>query len=134
MAIQAEKIEIPLKDEDLIANICIQIGSERDRQIAEKKYDYAHDKLFNNSNDLATMAAYYAADTVPYGLREDRQPANGDEVLTPLWPWIGSTKDTKHKHDRRQQLIIAAALIVAEIERIDTDGFKDVHIPADHNN
>jgi hypothetical protein len=87
--------------------VLAEIGSERARQIEVKGYDAAHDDAHNNGA-IAEAAACYASRfnllvMDPRSIRPRR-----------LWPWEGAPKGT-----RRQQLVKSAALIVAEIERLD---------------
>jgi len=78
------------------------ISDERERQLA-KGWDAKHDDLHGNS-ELAIVAASVALHRT-------------NHELDPLpYDW-GITY--KHDNDRRRQLLIAAALLVAEIERID---------------
>ena len=70
-------------------------------------------------------AACYAAPIQVF----KRQDGSYNEVqFVDPWPWPGNfrgnpvrtfTKDWKDGKDRRRQLVIAASLVVAEIERID---------------
>lgn len=76
-----------------------EIATERRRQIVEEGWDDEHDDQWND-NQLAAAAACYA---MPDGLPDE-------------WPW---TADWWKPKDRRRDLIRAAALLVAEIERID---------------
>jgi len=82
------------------------IQNERDRQIL-KGYDADHDDG-HNDGCLADLAAYCAAS-------RDRS----NQIVLPVWAAkYADHIDAKHGHDRRQMLVIAAALIVAEIERL----------------
>ncbi len=76
-----------------------EIKAERIRQITEEEWDQDHDDGVNIHGELAHGAACYASRA----------------RLT--WPW--DSGDKRYKHPRRRRLIIAAALLVAEIERID---------------
>ena len=81
-----------------------EIRAERHRQIA-KGYDADHDDS-NESGCLAVLAA-----GVCLGPDSDLTADNDlmeDQIVHIV-----------QKHPRRQQLIIAAALVVAEIERLD---------------
>lgn len=86
------------------------INYERERQQTEEGWTRDHDD-HHASGHMANAAAYYA-------LTPDLR--NGSVIAQPLnhiWPWDWAW--FKPKHDRRQQLVIAGALIVAEIERLD---------------
>lgn len=74
-----------------------EIAAERARQISKEGWTPEHDD-HHNDGSLARAAASYAA---------------GERLW---WPWRDS--DWKPK-DRRRDLIRAAALIVAEVERLD---------------
>jgi|PlaIllAssembly_1097288.scaffolds.fasta_scaffold136512_1 hypothetical protein len=93
------------------------IAGERDRQAAPKNYggegyDAQHDDNYDHRHgELAQAAACYA---IPPTAR--RQPA---------WPstWL-RRHDKRKKHSRLRQLEIAAALLVAEIERLERIEFR----------
>lgn len=78
-----------------------EIQGERIRQIKEEGYSAEHDDEFVHG-DLAMAAAVYACP--------------GVEKI--IWPFGGSPKFK----DKRSNLIRAAALIVAEIERLERKG------------
>lgn len=81
-----------------------EIAAERKRQIEVEGYDAAHDDL-HKYEELAQAAASYA-------LAE----ANLGDAAESVWPWdMVEFRPT----NARRNLIIAAALIVAEIERLD---------------
>lgn len=87
------------------------IGSERLRQREVEGWVIEHDDELEYG-ELGDVAAYYAC-TYQSQLRDST-------VLSKLWPvsWseMLARKDSK---DRRRQLVVAGALIVAEIERLD---------------
>lgn len=70
----------------------------------DEKWNDEHDDEHVNG-EIARAAAVYA---LPDGIRR---------WFIGLWPWDLSW--LKEKHDRRRQLVIAGALIIAEIERFD---------------
>lgn len=76
--------------------------SERKRQIENNGYDHTHDDLHVNEQ-LITAAFAFA-----YGESE-------------LWPWDLESwnKVVAHNHSKREMLVKSAALLIAEIERID---------------
>lgn len=86
------------------------IADERDRQI-EKGWSFAHDDQ-HDDGDLARAAACFATATVPI------KPIyyTPKQALADLWPWDHSY-DSRSQHTPLQNLAIAGALIVAEIER-----------------
>lgn len=79
------------------------IVDERLRQQYEEGWDESHDDQ-HVDEELAYAAAYYACPRLA-----------GD---TPYWPWDPEWDKSK-KHSRESQLIIAGALILAELERLD---------------
>lgn len=79
-----------------------EVGRERERQIA-KGYDSAHDDEHSDGS-IAAAAAYYAW---------------GKGAPEYLWPWEEAARPTLSLMPDRERLLIAAALLVAEIERID---------------
>lgn len=81
--------------------------AERNRQIEAEDFDANHDDMATKGQ-LATAGACYALTASPY------YPAG--RAAHRLWPWdIEWWKPT----DIRRNLVKAAALIIAEIERID---------------
>lgn len=84
------------------------VAAERERQISREGFSYTHDDQHNN-NEMAIAAVCYA----------DPDPKMSEHYLCPVhWPW--NVHDWKPK-DRRRNLVRAAALIIAEIERLDRD-------------
>jgi hypothetical protein len=75
--------------------------AERQRQISVEGWTPEHDDG-NFSGDLARAAACYALDGLP--------------TLQPVWPWDADWWKPK---DRRGNWVRAAALVLAEIERLD---------------
>lgn len=80
-----------------------EIAAERRRQTEAEGYDAAHDDAHVNG-DIAKAAAAYAAASVR------------SAVGAQLWPW--RIDEFKPKNGR-DSLIKAAALCLAEIERLD---------------
>lgn len=78
-----------------------EIAAERKRQVDVEGWDDEHDDE-HVKGELADAAAYYAA-------RDNRLE---------LWPFDDEW-NKRGDHSRRRQLVIAGALIVAELERID---------------
>lgn len=75
-------------------------GNERKKQVEKKSYDDENDDGLRDGS-IADAAAHYAS-------------ASNSE----LYPW-DKKLDTKSKHTRKEQLIIAGALLLSELERID---------------
>lgn len=93
-----------------------EIAAERRRQVEVEGWTPEHDDK-HDSGELAKAAACYA-----YGdaeLRHTSRVSGQPHPLTlvqRLWPW---SKDWWKPTNRRRDLVKAAALIVAEIERLD---------------
>lgn len=88
------------------------IGQERLRQIIEEDYTAEHDRE-HLDGDLSAAAVCYAAPEPIFVKRED---GRGIQFNDP-WPWDISW-DKRDKHDRVRRLVIAGALIAAEIDKI----------------
>lgn len=102
------------------------VRDERQRQIDKEGYTARHDDAHSDGS-LAMAAALYATPTLLYGYEEladrfqfkdmwpwsavfDKRPADGNSLLH---------NEGMNTPERRRQLVMAAALIVAEIERLD---------------
>lgn len=110
-------------------NIIDEIELERIRQVQKEGWTEAHDDE-HDSGEMAMAAACYAdprnllvwqeAESFAFsgndGGRGDRQLLKAGYYTA--WPWSDEW-DKREKHDQRRRLIIAGALIVAEIERLD---------------
>lgn len=83
-----------------------EIAAERLRQISVEGWSLEHDDE-HATGDLARLSAIYA---VP--------PPHGRIYEEMILAWPDQADWVKHK-DRRSDLIRAAALIVAEVERLD---------------
>ena len=86
------------KSEEVVSEILV----ERQQQTTLEGWDKEHDDYEHSEGELAAAAACYAY----------------TQVENLPWPWERQS-DKRGKHDRRRQLVIAAALLVAEIERLD---------------
>lgn len=96
---------------------------ERARQIDEEQFDHAHDDQ-HEAGELAAAAACYAnplAIVVDGSGLEIGQPNEGTLPLG--WPEDWAAAWWKPGDDRRN-LVKAATLIVAEIERLDRAAMK----------
>lgn len=89
-----------------------EIAAERRRQIEEEAWTPEHDDE-HRRGELAAAAAVYALNTVDVheGLKGDQL-----RMYRFFWPWEPEWWKPK---SRRADLIRAAALIVAEIQRLD---------------
>ena len=92
-------------------DILEQVKNERFRQINEEGWSCAHDDTHIHG-ELAFAAAAYTLEANSY-IPPTEYP---DLITSNIWPW--DMKWWKPKTPRRD-LIRAAALIVAEIERLD---------------
>lgn len=87
-----------------------KIKQERERQI-KKGYDALHDDM-HETEDIALGAAVYAIP--PYVRTYDLDEA--DDRPPKLWPF--DARDWHPHPERERELIKAAAMIIAEIERL----------------
>jgi hypothetical protein len=78
-----------------------EVAAERQRQITGEGYSRAHDDHEHDDGSIAIAAACYALPLELYDVD--------------IWPWAGRI----NRKDRRRDLVRAAALLVAEIERLD---------------
>lgn len=92
------------------AEIVAAVAAERDRQMSEEGYSAEHDDD-HDDGEIAWAAACYAAPALV--LCEDNDV--GEIVLA--YPWPGD-RPPHHGKDRTRDLIRAAALCIAEIERL----------------
>jgi len=95
------------------------IRAERIRQIEAESYDSEHDSEHIHG-ELADMAAYYATTRQPVASTgfHDEVFCSG-HVLELLWPANWDVRFAKKgSKTRERQLIVAASLIIAEIERL----------------
>jgi len=106
------------------------MAAERLRQVGQEGFTAEHDDE-HTSGEIAMAAACYAAPK-PILVREKRMvQVNASRGLSDAyqyeqaerlgyydaWPW-DEEWDKRAKHDRLRQLVIAGALIAAEIERL----------------
>jgi hypothetical protein len=95
--------------------------AERSRQVNVKGWDYAHDDAHPNG-EIAAFAAVYA---MPEAAREwpAEETGYGSTFAEALCPrdWVPKFGD------RRRDLVKAAALVIAEIERLDRAGQGATH-------
>ena len=90
------------------------IADERQRQIEVEGYAPEHD-INHKNGELAMAAIHYAAPREIFRcFREGKQLR-----FTPVWPAaMSNTHDKKEKHGKLKSLVIAGALIAAEIDRL----------------
>lgn len=96
----------------------LDVLGERNRQIEQEHYSIEHDDSYQN-NELPRAAASYVNNVVSRGwvFNSAYGPkAYQSEEVPDFWPW--SDEHWKPKNPRRD-LVKAAALIIAEIDRMD---------------
>ena len=90
--------------------ILAEIAAERDRQVSAHGYDDSHDDRHTKS-EIAIAAACFALSTADAHERPSIPAA-----IALLWPWQDYVCG---RRPARRALIIAAAMLIAEIERLD---------------
>jgi hypothetical protein len=91
-----------------------EIATRRRRQI-DKGYDAAHDDA-HDKGEIAMGAAAYCISSVKYEGNGRPGYKTIPQWAPPFWPW---ERDQFRPTNARDNLIDAAAMIVAEIERLD---------------
>lgn len=99
------------------SNFLELVAKERVRQIVEKGYTPQHDDEHTDGS-LADAGACYGATVPVYKLGGEIFP------VRTLYPWC-PVFDSREKHDRKTNLIIGAALFMAEYERLEREEKKD---------
>lgn len=94
-------------------NVINEIRAERERQKDTEGWTEEHDDE-HTFGELAKAAAMYCIS----GSGENPTGEFVDHMYNNLWPWLEHPNSFK-PGDNRRDLIKAAALIVAEIERLD---------------
>lgn len=113
------------------------IAEERQRQIKKEGWTAEHDDQ-HTAGELSVAAALYAA---PIPLFAKRQSRNNVDFYDP-WPWYDQVNydryndggvnipvpawDKRKKHNRMRRLVIAGALIAAEIDRLQRKQVDDI--------
>lgn len=92
-----------------------EIAAERRRQIEAEGWTPEHDDAYHKG-ELAGAAACYAMHGLEYRISIVNLAQQVSNLTRDLWPWARSWWKPK---DRRRDLIRSAALLVAEIERLD---------------
>lgn len=93
------------------------IAAERQRQIREENWTPEHDDQHTDES-LALVAAMYATPLRLYSVEA------GDRYFIFEDPWPTSWSDDwdrRDDFDRRRRLVVAGALIAAEIDRLDRE-------------
>lgn len=97
------------------------IAEERQRQISQEGWTPEHDDS-HEGGEMAIAAACYAVAGMKSAGGADISVLSetmGDFGLEyqEAWPWDGRW-DKRKRHDRKRQLVIAGALIAAELDRL----------------
>lgn len=96
----------------------MDVLAERRRQIKVEGWTAKHDDEANDPDALALAGAAYA-------IPEDRRSVEPDGWSSTLreflWPWVEKWWKPKN---RRRDLVRAAALIIAEIDRLDREAVR----------
>jgi hypothetical protein len=105
------------------------IAQERQRQIEQEGWTTEHDDNNHQAGELARAAACYAVDKPiwfgPFGTAETEKDLDSRRLsfrlihglsawFDTVWPW----HEKRKKHNRIRRLVIAGALIAAEIDRL----------------
>jgi hypothetical protein len=91
------------------------IAQDRKRQIIEEGFTVASDMAMNPNGELAAAAACYAW---PKHLHSSQ-----DDGIFKFWPWEAKWYKPS-PNDRKREIIKAAALLVAEWDRLDAEESK----------
>ena len=97
--------------------VILEVARERERQMTAEGWSPEHDDREHRRGELAMAAASYAA---PKEIFSHQKICNGEtgHMFYEEYPF-NQGRAVIERQPRRRQLIIAAALIVAEIERLD---------------
>lgn len=96
------------------------VAAERQRQIGQEGWEPRHDDCHKDGS-MAMAAACYAA-PVPIFVEMPEFSRNGGPHRD-AWPW-DPIWDKRAKHSRLRQLVIAGALILAEVDRLRRAGLS----------
>lgn len=89
------------------------VTAERQRQVSVEGFTFDHDDVYTDDELIAAAVSYLMAVACRDYDQEYKLSAPPE-----TWPWDLSWWKPK---DRRRDLVRAAALIIAEIERMDRD-------------
>jgi hypothetical protein len=89
----------------------LDVFSERQRQVEQERWNLQHDDE-HEDGELAKAAACYAYESTRTNYQRETDIGNPP----PLWPW---DKEWWKPKTPRRDLVRAAALVIAEIERLD---------------
>jgi hypothetical protein len=100
--------------------VVAEVLLERRRQVSAEGWTAEHDDE-HGRGEMAMAAACYAS-FAALGSVDAAESVRAAFLVDELWPWDFQWWKPK---DRRRDLVRAAALIVAEIERLDRAGGRD---------
>lgn len=97
----------------------IDVFNERQRQIEKEGYSTANDDLYEE-NELVRAGAGYVNHVVgrSWTFNKEMPEVYQNEEVPEFWPWDDNFWKPKSP---RKDLVRAAALLIAEIERIDRE-------------
>ncbi|PJG67788.1 hypothetical protein [Acinetobacter seifertii] len=97
----------------------IDVLNERERQIQIKGWTNEHDDAYEK-NELTRAASGYVNHVVgrSWTYNKERPETYRDEEVPEFWPWAGNFWKPKSP---REDLVRAAAILIAEIERLDRE-------------
>jgi len=93
-----------------------RIAEERRRQIESEHWTPRHD-LQHDCGELVDAAICYAVNGGSEKVAVETWDARSPKRCDPWWPWADE-RDKRDKHGRQRSLVIAGALIAAEIDRL----------------
>lgn len=111
------------------------IAEERQRQIEKEGWSAEHDEQ-HTKGELALVAALYASPIQLYKKQNLSTEFSEVSFIDP-WPWFDRVENTRYgdlstyevrawdkrkQHDKLRRLVIAGALIAAEIDRLQRQG------------
>ena len=96
------------------------IAEERQRQIKKEGWTKEHDKVEHHTAALTLAAACYALNKIPKMGKYSVCSRSDKSIIFDAFPFAPE-HDKREKHSRLKSLIVAGALIAAEIDRIKED-------------
>jgi len=110
-------LEVVGFDNELFSPGAQLIAEERLRQISDEGWSAEHDDKGEQRGGLLRAAMCYA---------DNALPEHTSYIAPDTWPW-DEEWDKREKHSRLRSLVIAGALIAAEIDRVQRKLQKDEH-------
>ncbi len=99
--------------------------AERQRQQDAEGWTPEHDDAAHRSDELLKAAVCYAWPQWPFFSNDEQDAHNAGHWHPSLWPWAPKWWKPRGK---RRNLVRAAALLIAEIERLDRDALKTPNV------